>query len=103
MGYSSSPELGMLAAFLSLVVIAGAIVWGTWLSPRQGLAADLRSLARSRQDARVGGVCAGLGKNTAFPTWMWRFLFLSLLFFLGGGLLIYIILWIALPEEPGSA
>jgi len=47
----------------------------------------------------VGGVCGGLGAHTPIPAWIWRVLFLVLLLFVGSGALIYIILWIALPDE----
>ena len=47
----------------------------------------------------VGGVCGGLGAATPIPSWMWRVVFLSCLLAFGGGLVLYVILWICLPED----
>jgi phage shock protein C len=60
----------------------------------------LHQLARSRSDRVIGGVCGGLGHNTDLPSWAWRVIFCLTLLYFGAGLLIYILLWIFLPEEP---
>jgi phage shock protein PspC (stress-responsive transcriptional regulator) len=60
----------------------------------------LHQLARSRSDRVIGGVCGGLGHNTDLPSWAWRVIFCLTLLYFGVGLLIYILLWIFLPEEP---
>jgi phage shock protein C len=60
----------------------------------------LQQLARSRTDRVIGGVCGGLGHNTDLPSWAWRVIFCLTLLYFGAGLLIYILLWIFLPEEP---
>ena len=59
----------------------------------------LHQLARSRSDRVFGGVCGGLGKNTDLPSWAWRVIFCLTLLYFGAGLLIYILLWIFLPQE----
>jgi phage shock protein PspC (stress-responsive transcriptional regulator) len=59
----------------------------------------LHQLARSRTDRVVGGVCGGLGHSTDLPSWAWRVIFCLTLLYFGVGLLIYILLWIFLPEE----
>jgi phage shock protein C len=59
----------------------------------------LHSLARSRHDRVFGGVCGGLGKHTDLPAWAWRVIFCLTLLYFGAGLLIYILLWIFLPQE----
>lgn len=59
----------------------------------------LRDLAKSKSDVMIGGVCGGLGAHTFIPTWMWRAGFLATLLFFGTGGLVYLILWIALPDE----
>ena len=61
--------------------------------------AFLHQLARSRTDRVFGGVCGGLGKNTDLPSWAWRVIFCLTLLYFGAGLLIYILLWIFLPQE----
>jgi phage shock protein C len=59
----------------------------------------LHQLARSRTDRVIGGVCGGLGDSTDLPSWAWRVIFCLTLLYFGVGLLIYILLWIFLPEE----
>lgn len=59
----------------------------------------LHQLARSRTDRVIGGVCGGLGKHTDLPSWAWRVIFCLTLLYFGAGVLIYILLWIFLPEE----
>ena len=62
-----------------------------------------RRLFRSTDEAKLGGVCAGLGYYFGIdPVWL-RIGFLIALFFFGSGPLIYIILWIALPEATTTA
>jgi phage shock protein PspC (stress-responsive transcriptional regulator) len=62
-------------------------------------ASALRNLSKSKTDCVIGGVCGGLGAHTPIPAWIWRAGFLVALLCFGGGGLLYIILWIALPEE----
>ena len=50
-------------------------------------------------DRRVlGGVCAGLAARLNLPPWLVRILFLVFAFFYGITILIYIVLWIAIPK-----
>ena len=58
----------------------------------------LRRLTKSKTDVWLGGVCGGLGEHTALPSWVWRLLFLLLLCWYGLGALLYVFLWICLPE-----
>ena len=51
------------------------------------LAGALNGLRRSRSDRWLGGVCGGLG-------------FALFSFFGGAGLLVYLLLWIFVPQEP---
>jgi phage shock protein C len=59
----------------------------------------LHQLTRSRTDRVIGGVCGGLGKHTDLPSWAWRVIFCLTLLYFGAGVLIYLLLWIFLPEE----
>ena len=61
--------------------------------------AFLRNLSKSKSDVMLAGVCGGLGANTPLPAWIWRAGFLVALLCFGTGGLVYIILWIALPDE----
>ncbi len=61
--------------------------------------AALNQLRRSRSDRWIGGVCGGIGVISGVDSWIWR-LILAMLFLFGGvGLVIYILLWIFVPEE----
>ncbi|RYD62153.1 MAG: PspC domain-containing protein, partial [Verrucomicrobiaceae bacterium] len=63
----------------------------------------LKNLKRSRRDVWLGGVCGGLGTYSPVPTWVWRVIFLILVFTFGTGILAYVILWICMPQEPAPA
>jgi phage shock protein PspC (stress-responsive transcriptional regulator) len=64
---------------------------------------SLKKLTKSSKDKYLGGVCGGLGMVTPVPAWMWRvaFLFCFVVFGIGG--LLYVILWICLPNEPAPS
>jgi len=58
-----------------------------------------KRLVRSRKDRMIAGVCGGLGDYLEIdPLWI-RLFFVLLLFATGSGLLLYLILWILIPEE----
>jgi phage shock protein C len=59
----------------------------------------LHQLTRSRTDRMVGGVCGGLGRQTDLPSWAWRLIFCLTFLYFGAGMLIYLLLWVFLPEE----
>ncbi len=56
-------------------------------------------LRRSRNDRWLGGVCGGLARVTGTEAWLWRLGTVALTLFAGGGLLIYLLLWIFVPLE----
>jgi phage shock protein PspC (stress-responsive transcriptional regulator) len=60
----------------------------------------LQQLSRSRNDRFLGGVCGGLGHHTDLPSWAWRTIFCLTTLYFGAGLLIYLLLWLFLPQEP---
>jgi phage shock protein C len=62
----------------------------------------LHTFTKSRQDRWIGGICGGLGEYTPIPSWTWRLMFALFLFVWGTGLLLYILLWIFVPEKPKS-
>jgi phage shock protein C len=67
--------------------------------PEPSLAA-INALQRSRGDRWIGGVCGGLARMTGLASWIWRLLFAAFALCAGGGVLLYILLWIFVPEEP---
>lgn len=56
----------------------------------------MKRLYRNTSDAKLGGVCAGLGEYLNIDPVIIRLLFL--LFFFAGGVIAYIIAWIIVPE-----
>lgn len=59
-----------------------------------------RGLYRSRDDSVIGGVAGGLAQYWHMDSTILRVVFLLVTLFGGGGLILYIILWIAIPLEP---
>ena len=55
---------------------------------------------RSTSDKKIAGVAGGLGEYFEIDPMLARLLFVILAFAGGGGVLIYIILWIVTPEKP---
>ena len=55
-------------------------------------------LERDLRNKVLGGVCSGLGNYFDMDPTFWRVLFFVLFFFGCSGLLIYVILWIAMPS-----
>lgn len=67
-------------------------------TPNPTLAA-VNGLRRSRDKRWLGGVCGGLGQISGFAPWAWRALFTLLVLCAGTGVLLYLLLWILVPEE----
>lgn len=61
---------------------------------------NLKKLYRSRVDRKIGGVCGGLGEYFGIDSTLIRLLFVLGMIFVGGALLVYLILLIVIPEEP---
>lgn len=60
-------------------------------------------MKRDKENAILGGVCAGLAKHLGAPILLVRILFLVGTFWLGAPLLIYLLLWLLMPvEKPGE-
>ncbi|MES2126557.1 MAG: PspC domain-containing protein [Pseudomonadota bacterium] len=64
-----------------------------------GGGADITSLRRSINDRWLGGVCGGLGKVTGLESWVWRLIFMLCVVCFGFGVLLYLLMWIFVPEE----
>jgi phage shock protein C len=60
---------------------------------------DRGKLYRSRDDRVIAGVCGGLGKHLDVDPVLIRVAAIVLVFAGGAGLLLYVIGWIAIPEE----
>ncbi len=65
--------------------------------------AEPRLLRRSRDDRVIGGVCAGLGRYLGVDPVLLRVAFVVLALAGGGGVLLYVVAWILVPEgRPGE-
>lgn len=60
---------------------------------------NCRKLTRSRTDRKIAGVCGGLAQYLNMDSTVIRIIFLILLLGVGGGFLIYLIIWLCAPEE----
>jgi phage shock protein C len=69
-------------------------------APAPAYAAPPKRLMRSSRDKKIGGVCAGLADYFDLDPTIVRIVWLLAIFFAGTGLLVYIVLWIALPLAP---
>ena len=63
------------------------------------LVQELGRLRRTRGDRWFGGVCGGLGKASGMESWIWRLVFALFALTFGFGVVIYLLLWIFVPEE----
>ena len=68
-------------------------------SPGSDFASEIGALRRSRTDRWLGGVCGGLAKASGMESWIWRLVFVLFTVTFGFSLLIYLLLWIFVPEE----
>jgi phage shock protein C len=64
------------------------------------MAEDRKKLYRSRDERWIAGVCGGIGDYFDMDATVIRVLFVLATFILGGGLWIYLILWIIMPLNP---
>ncbi|MBV6727702.1 PspC domain-containing protein [Nocardioides daeguensis] len=60
---------------------------------------DLARLRRSRDDRKVAGVAAGIARHLDIDPLLVRIAFVVLTFFGGGGLILYAVCWLFVPEE----
>jgi phage shock protein C len=58
------------------------------------------ALARPRRGRMIAGVCAGLARRFDMSPGVVRLLFVLSLLLPGPQILIYLVLWIILPQEP---
>ena len=61
-----------------------------------------KKLYRSTTDKKLAGVCAGVAKYLNMDPTVVRLIWALLSLFFGGGILIYIICALVIPEEPSN-
>ena len=62
--------------------------------------AEIKRLYRSRKDRILGGVCGGMGKYFGVDPVLVRLLFVLLALGVGSGIVLYIVAWLIVPEDP---
>lgn len=60
---------------------------------------ETKRLLRSRSDHVIGGVCGGLAKYLAVDVILVRLAFLALALVNGLGILVYLVMWVVVPDE----
>jgi phage shock protein C len=65
--------------------------------------AQTRKLYRSRTDRKLAGVCGGLAQYFNLDATLIRVLFVVLAVLGGSGLVLYLAMWIIVPNEPQAA
>ncbi|MBA2653157.1 MAG: PspC domain-containing protein [Tatlockia sp.] len=59
-----------------------------------------KRLYRSRKERLIAGVCGGLAEYFDMdPTWV-RIIFIILMLIGGSAILVYLVMWLVVPEEP---
>jgi phage shock protein PspC (stress-responsive transcriptional regulator) len=79
-------------------VLGGHAGYGTGAAPAPSVGA-VNGLRRARVDRWIGGVCGGIARATGLDSWVWRLIFTVLFLAFGSGILVYVLLWIFVPEE----
>ena len=61
---------------------------------------ETKKLVRSRTDRWFAGICGGLGNYFGVDPTLMRVLFVLFALTFGSGFLVYLVLWIIIPNEP---
>jgi phage shock protein PspC (stress-responsive transcriptional regulator) len=67
--------------------------------PASATLQGLNGLRRSRSDRMLGGVCGGIARATGIASWVVRLVFALMAICAGTGLLLYVLMWVLVPEE----
>ena len=69
--------------------------------PQSGVpfVAGFNALRRSASDRWIGGVCGGIAPVLGLESWVCRLLMAVLTLFGGFGVILYLLLWIFVPQE----
>jgi phage shock protein C len=72
---------------------------GAYAGTGTAFGARLNGLRRTRTDRMLAGVCGGLALATGVESWIWRLVFALFTLTWGLGAVVYLLLWIFVPEE----
>jgi phage shock protein PspC (stress-responsive transcriptional regulator) len=64
------------------------------------VAQEIKRLYRSRTNRLLGGVAAGIGEYFGTDPTLIRLLFALSFLFAGTGFLVYLVMWLIIPEAP---
>ena len=59
----------------------------------------MKRVFRDSLNGILGGVCSGLGEYFEIDPVIFRLLFIAMFFLFGGGIFIYLIAWIIIPDR----
>ena len=62
----------------------------------------MKRLYREKSNEMIAGVCSGIAEYLDIDPTVVRLLFVLFALAAGGGVMVYIVLWIIMPERPGS-
>jgi len=60
---------------------------------------EVKRLYRSKTDRKLGGVAGGLGEFLGIDSTLIRLVFVFSVIFAGTGVLLYLVMWLVVPEE----
>ncbi len=63
---------------------------------------EMKKLYRSEEDQMIAGVCGGLANYFGIDSTLMRVIFILFSMAAGGGLILYLILWLVMPPAPGT-
>ena len=86
---------------LILVLVGAYLLLAFGRGRRADHEAGVQRLHRSRRDRKIGGVCGGFADYLQVDSTMVRVLWVAGSFFYGAGIILYLILLVALPDDPG--
>jgi len=64
------------------------------------MAEPVKKLYRSSSNRYLAGVCGGLGDYFKIDATIVRLVFVAFALVVGGGILLYLIMWLVIPLEP---
>ena len=64
------------------------------------MAEEVKKLYRSNSNRYLAGVCGGIGDYFKIDATIIRLLFVAFALVVGGGVLLYLIMWLVIPVEP---
>ncbi len=63
---------------------------------------EMKKLYRSEEDQMIAGVCGGLANYFGIDSTLMRVIFILFSMAAGGGLILYLILWLVMPPAPDA-